>query len=148
VHRDFNYPLEGAHRAIPCDACHAESKPVTGPARSSLVLAHGPAPPMNFTTKGTNCAACHDNPHGDQFARRPKGGTCESCHGEASWKPASKFDHDVDAAFSLKGAHARVPCAKCHAFLRTKDGRTIVVYRPVPHTCEDCHGKRVPGGTK
>ncbi len=145
-HLYFNYALVGAHRAISCDACHVESKQVPGPARSSLVLAHGPAPPMVFTTKGTNCEACHETPHGDQFARRGEAGQCASCHGEVAFRPASKFDHDVDATFSLKGAHAKVPCAKCHAAPRPKEGRAIVVYRPVPHTCEDCHGKHIPGG--
>jgi hypothetical protein len=142
VHRDFNYPLEGAHRAVSCDACHVESKPA--PARSSLLLAHGPAPAMNFTTKGTNCEACHVTPHGDQFAGRGDAGKCASCHGEDAFRPASKFDHDTDAAFSLKGAHARVPCAKCHPAPQPKEGRAIIVYRPVPHACEDCHAKRIP----
>jgi hypothetical protein len=146
AHGGFAYPLDGAHRAVSCDACHVESKIAPGPARSSLALTHGPAPPMTFATKGTGCEACHQNPHGDQFARRSKGGACATCHGEASWKPASKFDHDVDAAFSLKGAHARVPCAKCHASLKAPAGTPVVVYRPVPHACEDCHGKRIPGG--
>jgi hypothetical protein len=142
VHRDFSYAIQGAHRAISCAACHVESKPA--PARSSLLLAHGPAPPMTFATKGTNCEACHENPHGDQFARRSDAGKCASCHGESAFRPASRFDHETDAAFSLKGAHARVPCAKCHALHQERNGRAIVVYRPVPHTCEDCHGKRVP----
>jgi hypothetical protein len=145
VHRDFGYPLEGSHRAIPCDAGHVESKPA--PVRSSLSLLHGPAPAMNFTTKGTNCEACHESPHGDQFDRRGKSAACGACHGDGAFRPASKFNHDVDATFSLKGAHAKVPCAKCHATPPKSKVRTIVIYRPVPHACEDCHGKRIPGGT-
>jgi predicted CXXCH cytochrome family protein len=139
AHRDFAYPLDGAHRAISCDACHLECKPA--PARSSLLLAHGQAPAMSFTTKGRDCEACHETPHGDQFAQRGNAGKCASCHGEDAFKPASRFDHDVAAAFSLKGAHAHVPCAKCHRTVSSPAGRPIVVYRPVPHACEDCHGK-------
>jgi len=146
LHLYFNYALVGAHRAISCDACHVESKQAPGPARSTLLLTHGPAPPMTFTTKGTNCEACHKTPHGDQFAQRREAGKCASCHREDAFRPASQFDHDVDAAFSLKGAHAKVPCAKCHAAPQPKEGRAIVVYRPVPHTCEDCHGKHIPAG--
>ena len=142
AHGEFSYALDGAHRAIACDACHVESKPV--PARSSLLLAHQPASPMTFATKGTNCEACHETPHGEQFAKRADGGRCAACHDETAFRPASKFDHDRDAAFSLKGAHAKVPCAKCHAPRRESGDRAIVVYRPVPHTCEDCHGKRRP----
>ena len=142
VHSGFSYPLEGAHRAISCDACHVESKPA--PARSSLLLAHGPAPAMHFTTKGANCEACHTTPHGDQFDQRGVAGKCASCHDENAFRPASRFDHDIAAAFSLKGAHARVACAKCHTSVQRSGGRDIIVYRPVPHTCEDCHGKRIP----
>jgi hypothetical protein len=142
AHRDFGYPLEGAHRAISCDACHAESKPA--PVRSSLLLAHGPQPAMTFATKGTNCEACHENPHGDQFARRGERGRCAACHGPSAFRPASKFDHEHDADFPLTGAHARVPCSKCHLTPQKTKDRVIVVYRPVPHTCEDCHGKRIP----
>jgi hypothetical protein len=142
AHRDFAYPLGGAHRAIACDACHLECKPA--PARSSLLLAHGQTPAMNFTTKGQDCEACHETPHGDQFAQRGNAGKCASCHGEDAFKPASRFDHDVAAAFSLKGAHAHVPCAKCHRTISSQAGRLIVVYRPVPHACEDCHGKKLP----
>jgi len=144
VHHEFSYSLEGAHRAISCDACHVESKP--GPIRSSLLLTHGVVPALTFATKGTNCEACHVNPHGDQFARRADGGKCASCHGESAFRPASRFDHDRDAAFSLKGAHAHVPCAKCHTTRQEHGGRAVVLYRPVPHTCEDCHGKRIPAG--
>ena len=139
-HRAFAYALEGAHRAIACDACHVESKPA--PARSSLLLSHGPAPAMTFATKDTRCATCHENPHGDQFAKRADGGTCDGCHGESAFRPASKFDHDRDAAFSLRGAHAKVPCGRCHATRADVGGRATVAYKPVPHTCEDCHGKR------
>lgn len=146
VHRDFKYALEGAHRAIACDACHVESKPA--PVRSSLLLAHGPAPAMNFTTKGTDCEACHLTPHGEQFDQRGAAGKCISCHDEAAFRPASRFDHDVAAAFALKGAHRSVPCAKCHTIVERKEGRAIVVYRPVPHACEDCHGKGIPRGAR
>jgi hypothetical protein len=145
AHRDFDYALLGAHRAIPCDACHVESRPA--PTRSSLLLAHGPAQAMTFTTKGTTCEACHQTPHGGQFDERGKAGQCASCHGDDAFRPATKFNHDVDAAFSLKGAHARVPCAKCHASTPSAGGRASVIYRPVPHTCEDCHGKHIPRGT-
>jgi Cytochrome c7 and related cytochrome c len=142
AHHEFGFALSGAHRAVPCDACHVESK--SAPPRSSLLAIHGPAPAMTFATKGTACEACHATPHGDQFARRAGGGACAACHDETAFRPASKFDHDRDAAFSLTGAHAKVACTKCHATQRVSGDRTIVVYRPVPHACEDCHGKRRP----
>ena len=142
AHREFGYALEGAHRAVPCDACHVESKRTD--ARSSLLLTHGPVPAMTFTTKGTNCEACHQTPHGDQFSRRADGGKCVACHDEKAFRPAPKFDHERDAAFSLKGAHAKVPCAKCHATPKDAGERAKILYRPIPHTCEDCHGNRRP----
>ncbi len=100
---------------------------------------------MNFTTKGTRLRGVpRERRTATSSSSAASPASCASCHGEDAFRPASKFDHDVDAAFSLKGAHARVPCAKCHATSQSAGGRAIVVYRPVPHTCEDCHGKRIP----
>jgi len=138
AHGDFAYPLRGAHRAVACDACHAESK--TPPQKATLVLAASKPAPMPFTTKGVRCEACHENPHGDQFASRADRGACESCHGEDGFRPASRFDHNRAAAFPLEGAHAKVPCARCHTSRVDEGGRKVVVFRPVSKACVDCHG--------
>jgi hypothetical protein len=143
IHHDFAYPLEGAHRAIPCNACHAESG---SPAlKSSLVLARDQARRMPFTTRGSQCESCHKNPHGLQFARRRDGGACRSCHGEEAFRPASRFDHNRDAGFSLEGAHARVACGRCHVPRTVAPGQTLVLYQGISRECRSCHVGKQPG---
>jgi hypothetical protein len=143
LHRTFRAPLEGAHRAIPCDACHAESKRPR--AASSLRLARGGTPAMPFSLKDTRCVACHANVHGAQFAKRRDKGVCQACHNEDSFKPASRFNHDRDAAFPLAGAHAHVACAKCHPTRKDAAGKPMVVYQGIKGECKACHGNRLPG---
>ena len=143
-HQSFAYPLEGAHRATPCDACHKEDK--YPPVKSSLILATAQGYRMPFTTpQGGRCEACHKNPHGNQFARRKDKGACQGCHDEDAFRPAARFDHKRDSAFSLDGAHGKVACASCHPSKDLGGGRVLVLYQPVPKDCKSCHGGRVPG---
>lgn len=114
AHAHFTFALEGAHRAVPCAACHRDMK--------------------TFTAANT-CAACHAGPHGTQFAARPDKGRCDACHDVNAWRPASRFDHAKDAGFSLEGAHARVACERCH---RPAAGRPVV-YGAASPRCESCH---------
>jgi hypothetical protein len=138
THRRYKFPLEAAHGAVPCVACHRELEhPAT---TSSLTLVRWSLPPLLFAAPKGGCEGCHANPHGGQFVKRVDRGACESCHGAATFRPATRFDHDRDAAFSLKGAHANVPCSRCHPSTRGADGKLRVTYRPVSAKCEACHG--------
>lgn len=135
LHDTFSYPLEGAHRAVPCVACHVELG--ARQASSTLQLNARGIAALPFTARrATACATCHESPHGTQFAARKDGGRCEGCHVVASFAPASAFNHDRDASFALAGAHVKVPCASCH---RAPAGGGVTVYRPLSGTCESCH---------
>src|SRR5207245_2615841 len=68
THAAYAFPLEGAHGAVPCDGCHKEIK--ESRAGSSLLLLRGGAAPVTFAIKDRRCEACHQNPHGTQFASR------------------------------------------------------------------------------
>jgi hypothetical protein len=139
AHRLYPYPLEGAHRAVPCDACHREMAGRT--ATAALVRLDPAPPPLGFRRDFARCADCHEGPHGDQFEGRRGGDDCAACHGLEAFAPASRFDHNRDAAFSLKGAHQTVPCERCHAKRADTRGVTRVVYRPVDARCESCHAR-------
>jgi hypothetical protein len=135
-HAQRGFALDGAHRAVPCAACHESlTRPAGG---AALLQARVQPAPMVLTTDKKTCAACHPTPHGDQFRQRADG-RCEACHGEDGFKPASRFDHDRDAAFSLKGAHKTVACSQCHPTELVDGQAPRVRYRPVPTTCESCH---------
>lgn len=137
AHDTYDFKLEGAHRAVPCAACHEEMKRAATP--SSLVAAGARGPALPFSRAVRTCEGCHLNPHGDQFGHRGAS-TCESCHGVESFQPAARFDHDRETPFALKGAHEKVPCASCHAQHADVAGRRVVIYAPLSGKCESCHG--------
>lgn len=145
AHRRYKFPLEQAHAAVPCLACHGEMKHPA--ASSSLLLARWSFAELAFAAPKRGCEGCHESPHGSQFAKRADRGACESCHGSDVFQPATRFDHDRDATFSLKGAHAHVACTRCHVSSPGPLGTPIVIYRPVSGKCEACHGESVRRGS-
>lgn len=147
-HERFAFRLEGAHRATPCESCHAALRaPAARPARKGAR-----ATPVALTVERRACADCHETPHGDQFAGVPARG-CDACHDSERFAPAPKFDHDRDARFKLAGAHARVACGNCHPAEPAAGGGRQVRYRPLASRCQDCHAeadraRERPGGVR
>lgn len=116
--------LRDAHAEADCTACH---QPLRRPDELGRTWAHA---------AGTDCASCHDSPHGKQF-ERPKPRACTKCHESAESFSVLSFDHDRESRFPLDEAHEAVACAKCH----TPDEKTEVIrYRPMSRECVDCHG--------
>lgn len=143
-HATLGFPLDGSHRAVPCRDCHRELDRL--PASRTLRTMSPSAATLRFDApRRTACAACHEDPHGGQFATRRGGGACETCHDAARWTGAARFSHERDASFPLAGAHQRVPCVACHVRATQSGGaRVRVQYRPLPTTCEGCHKAGVP----
>jgi hypothetical protein len=137
VHQSYRFPLEGAHQAVPCAACHKEL--ATRSASRTLIADSAAPTSLLFTIAKQTCASCHSGPHGNQFDARKDHGACEACHGVDSFRPASRFRHDRDTPFRLEGAHARVACDRCHKPTRDRGGNVRVVYQGVPTRCEACH---------
>jgi len=106
-HGRTRFPLRGAHAAARCESCHTQ----------------GVGPKLE-----TRCAACHgrDDPH-----RGEQGEDCGRCHGEAGWRDAVSFDHDL-ARFPLLGLHAVAACEECHS---------SAAFRGAERTCAGCHAK-------
>jgi len=136
MHATFSYPLQGSHRTLPCVSCHPELNHKA--AQSTLLGAAKNVPKLLFDQKRSACRDCHKNPHGAAF-EGPSAKNCTACHSEETFAPAVRFDHDRDARFSLKGAHAKVPCGLCHPTATAQDGKTFVVYRPLDTSCRSCH---------
>jgi hypothetical protein len=149
AHSGSGFALDGAHRATPCQMCHAELKST---APSSTLRSAAARRAVDFTDASSRCTDCHASPHGDQFAGRRDRGACESCHDVARFAPAVRFDHDRQASFALDGAHARAACGSCHRSVKDASGRARVIYRPLSGRCETCHSaapaarSRAPGG--
>jgi hypothetical protein len=93
-HEAARMPLEGAHRAVACDACHRVEQGV-----------------RRFRFATLSCAGCHADPHRGETVGVAAG--CASCHRVASWS-AVEFEHAA-TRFRLDGAHRQAACGDCHA---------------------------------
>jgi hypothetical protein len=125
-HAATRFALRGAHRRAACSECHK-------PPNLETTLKH-----VDFVSTPTRCEECHQDNHGGQFSSRGKILACSECHNTFRWKP-SLFDHNGRAAFALNGAHRSVRCAACHQNSREVGGKRIVIYKPTPSKCVDCH---------
>jgi len=88
--RRTRFALTGRHRAVKCETCHTDT--------------------LARQKNRTNCVACHRN---DDVHRGRNGSDCASCHGTEGWK-RTRFAHDRDTRFPLRGRHARLTCESCH----------------------------------
>ncbi|MGE4082478.1 MAG: hypothetical protein AB7H93_05715 [Vicinamibacterales bacterium] len=107
-----NMPLNGAHRAIGCESCHASGR---------------------FQKADVSCVSCHQK---DYAATKTPNHVaagfpmqCEACHrpSDVAFTQA-RFDHE--ATFPLAGTHATVACATCHR---------NSVFQGTPRDCIGCH---------
>lgn len=116
-HNRSDFPLEGAHAATPCFACHQEEGQ------------------WNFRGIGERCVDCHQDVHAGEIDSKfyPQQ-ACEQCHVSISWKD-SRFNHDL-TRFKLAGAHARQKCGACHVADSEPKQRT---FAGLPTTCSGCH---------
>jgi len=90
-HSRTDFQLRGAHKHAACDTCHKPGKKAKDTPRS--------------------CVSCHrsDDPHKGRNGKR-----CQECHNNSRWGK-SRFNHDKDTNFPLRGPHAKANCNACHA---------------------------------
>ena len=122
-HSKTKFPLEGKHAGVGCAQCHAN-----GDFKKPLVF--------------QKCMDCHKpDPHNGQFAKRPGGGECASCHTVQGWKPSTfTVKEHATSAYPLQGKHATVDCAKCH-IPKGKD----TLFKVKFDRCTDCHADQHAG---
>lgn len=106
-HAFTDFALREKHADAKCASCHA--------------------PNVKRRDAPTECNGCHRK---DDKHRGELGSKCESCHGEAGWKPA-RVDHDK-TRFPLRQRHLEAKCAACHPAGR---------YTDAPRDCVSCHRK-------
>jgi len=118
-HKLSDFPLEGAHLATPCIACHKKTGKWT------------------FINIGRLCADCHKNEHKgfiqDKYFPNEK---CTECHNVNNWTTV-KFDHSL-TNFKLEGIHARQSCVACH-FPKNESGLVVQKFRGLLFDCSGCH---------
>jgi len=138
-HQTTDFPLEGAHLAIPCTDCHREiaaSRVATITGRRAL----GPRDETRlYHFADTSCTACHDDVHRGELDRWSAERGCPACHSVAAWQGVT-FDHDF-TEFPLSGRHVGVACSACHQ----RGGAERARFRDIGTACRDCHEDRHAG---
>jgi len=113
------FPLNGAHLATPCFACHKKQEK------------------WKFKEIGKICKDCHENIHlGFISEKYFPAANCEICHNLNSWNEIS-FDHKK-TLFELEGAHSKQTCRECH-FNKEKTGHANQKFAGLTANCASCH---------
>ena len=126
-HNTTNYPLQGAHLAVPCNFCHTKNVNNT----------------IQFRFSSTACQICHRDPHNRQAEKflsekiAPEGkNSCQYCHTVESWA-SIEFDHN-QTNFRLEGKHQSITCVSCH--LRDDSDTSMIIRLKLnKNLCQDCH---------
>ena len=141
AHQKTRYPLEGAHLAVACDACHRRVAPQILRALPGLRLAlageRGARPTLQLRFAATRCADCHRDAHAGELDRHVRAGGCESCHRVEAWRQVT-FDHQ-QTRFALAGGHAKRACSACHKPTEPGTPRQRTRLAGTPLACEACH---------
>ena len=121
-HQKLEFPLEGAHAATPCFACHISEKEER----------------WTFKDIGSNCVDCHQDLHKDVIdAKYYPEKKCETCHANETWADVS-FDHKL-TNWPLEGKHLEVDCRSCHIKDNTVENPFNQKFANLNNDCSTCH---------
>lgn len=123
-HDQTEYPLRGAHQAVPCLACHQRAD-------------SGTQKELRFDFTSTRCQGCHKDPHRGQVDKLVAADGCETCHAVNTWNTVT-YDHSK-SNFALEGKHVKAACNKCHADMANTNDRALVKFTGIRTDCQSCH---------
>jgi hypothetical protein len=88
-HDTTDFPLRGKHNEVLCSSCHLNEQ---------------------YEKTPQDCNSCHylNDVHSGR-----NGTKCHDCHNIQQWDE-SKFNHDRDTEFRLRGKHSDIRCEACH----------------------------------
>ncbi|MCB0851720.1 MAG: cytochrome c family protein [Bacteroidetes bacterium] len=121
-HQQTDFPLEGAHFATPCFACHVDEKTER----------------WTFRNLGSDCKDCHQDIHRGHITEKyyPRQ-NCKSCHINEAWSEVN-FDHNL-TDWPLDGKHKDVTCRECH-FEKSHDNTSFLqFFNSLNGKCTTCH---------
>ncbi len=121
-HSKTKFALEGKHKTVECQNCHAYKI-----SKDKVEY--------KFASLKPNCESCHNDVHNHQFASAGQT-DCSNCHYSDKWGDL-KFDHEK-TRFSLKGAHSKLKCIQCHK-PEQSNGVLFIKYKMEEFKCADCH---------
>ena len=121
-HQTSIFPLEGAHVATPCFACHISEDDER----------------WTFKSIGTGCIDCHQNIHqGFLNEKINQNNKCQTCHVNISWSLIN-FDHNL-TDWPLEGIHLTTNCKDCH-FIKSEENNTFdQLFSDLESSCVNCH---------
>jgi len=120
-HAGLDLGLVGRHAELACARCH--------PNAEAEIL---PAGATRFIGLDAGCASCHEDPHSGSYGNR-----CAECHAQdAPFAEPRGRAHD---RFPLAGAHADLPCARCHDDGGARSVAASLREAPPVRACVDCH---------
>ncbi len=123
-HDQSDYPLRGAHQAVPCLTCH------------KLKAADGSSK-LRFVFASVKCLGCHKDPHKGQVDKMVAASGCELCHAVEGWNRVN-YDHSK-SKFPLEGRHVQVACMKCHTDIAQAKDIKAVRFTGIRTDCQSCH---------
>lgn len=120
-HETTAFPLEGAHMATPCFACHQSDDT------------------WQFASLETECVSCHEDIHAGFIASTfYPDRDCRACHITDTWQKL-QFDHSI-TKFSLEGRHADIGCMDCHGLPEVMTSeKQWSGFAEVSTDCTTCH---------
>jgi len=123
-HQETIFPLEGAHVATPCFACHISEDDER----------------WTFRNLGNDCIDCHSDIHEGYISEifYPNN-DCKTCHINDSWSEINNFDH-ASTDWPLDGTHLETDCRACHFIANPDDDLTITQeFENLDSNCISCH---------
>jgi len=118
AHDRTEFPLDAVHAEVDCARCHGGTASFR----------------ERFPGRDVGqCAVCHPDPHGGQFASRAE--SCASCHRGPKFLPAT-FSPEDHEAYPLVGGHLAVSCVRCH---EKEEGTGIRRFVGISRKCAACH---------
>ena len=122
-HQETTFPLEGAHVATPCYACHVSEKEEH----------------WTFRNLGETCVDCHQDIHKDYISDTfYPNQDCTVCHINDTWSSINTFDHSK-TNWTLEGKHRQVDCKACHFTENTNDNSVSQKFIDLDTNCISCH---------
>jgi len=121
-HQSSTFPLEGAHMATPCFACHISEDDER----------------WTFDNLGSTCIDCHIDIHknfiGEVYYPNK---SCTICHVSDAWNLVN-FDHNL-TNWPLEGKHTTINCRECH--FEITENETIISqnFINLDTQCASCH---------
>ena len=121
-HQSSTFPLEGAHVATPCFACHISEDDER----------------WTFANIGVQCIDCHVDIHENYISNQYyPNNSCTSCHVSDAWNQVT-FDHSL-TNWPLEGEHAAVNCRECHFEFAENETTISQNFINLDTQCASCH---------